>query len=132
MTKIIVDTSVWIDFFKGRLNSTVRQGMEIALEKEQVAITDIIQHEILMGASSKKEWTLLTELLSPLEFLRIQSDQLKDFNQFAWRLRLQGLEGRYTDATIAYLSSIHKYPILSLDQYFKLLDKKDIVSIITF
>lgn len=130
MPKIIVDTSVWIDFFKGRLDSIVRQGLETALEKDQVAVTDIIQHEILMGASSKREWSLLIDLLSPLEFLRIHSDQIEDFNRFAWKLRLGGLQGSYTDSTIAYLSTIHKYPILSFDRYFKLLDQKGIVSCI--
>lgn len=132
MSKILVDTSVWIDFFKGHLKPTVREGLEVVLDREQVAITDVILHEILVGSPSKKEFEHLNDLLSPLEVLYLKPDQSDGFNQFAWNLRLQGLKGSYTDTTIAFLGVAHKYPILSFDKYFKLLHKKGIVSIISF
>lgn len=132
MTKFIVDTSVWIDFFNSRLPETLLDNLKAGLENEQVCLTDIILHELLIGCRNRKQYQQLKDLLSPLEVLRIKDDQLDAFNLFAWTVKQNGLLGKFTDISIAYLSHLHHYPILSLDTYFAKLAEKKLISTIEF
>jgi len=130
--KFIVDTSVWIDFFRGTLSQILSSNLVIGLENRQIVLTDIIFHELLMGTTSRKEFLTLKELLSPLKQLRIQEIQLNAFNDFAWRAHRKGVPGKYTDLTIAFLSHTHQFPILSFDKYFNKLAAKKIIRVISF
>jgi predicted nucleic acid-binding protein len=52
---ILVDTSVWIDFFRGRkILSTDK--LENCLLSDEVITADIILLEIFQGIGSKREW----------------------------------------------------------------------------
>ena len=52
---VIVDTSVWIDFLKGRETRQVQKLEELLSEETDIFITGIIFQEILSGIKSKKE-----------------------------------------------------------------------------
>lgn len=47
---VIVDTTVWIDYFQGTGNSET-SWLEVHLDRERLGITDIILCEILQGIS---------------------------------------------------------------------------------
>ncbi|MBI2339068.1 MAG: PIN domain-containing protein [Deltaproteobacteria bacterium] len=132
MDKFIVDSSIWIDFFKGRLPDAVAAGLAAGLKNDQAVVTDIIVHELLVGAGSKKHYQELKNLFSALPLIRIEVHALEDFNLFGWNLARKGLLGKYTDLTIAYLSHLHHYPLLSLDGYFQRLGERGIIQVIRF
>lgn len=132
MLKLIADTSIWVDFFKGKLPTIISNNFKTSLDNDQVVITDIIAHELFVGTKSKKDYQEMFDLLSTLLQLRIQENQLQDFNLFAWKLSHQGLRGKYTDISIAYLSYHYNYPVLSLDHYFNCLAEKEIIKIVQF
>ncbi|MBI4412076.1 MAG: PIN domain-containing protein [Deltaproteobacteria bacterium] len=132
MDKFIVDSSIWIDFFKGRLPDAVSEGLAAGLKNDQAVVTDIIVHELLVGAGSKKDYQELKNLFSALPLLRIEIQSLEDFNLFGWNLAKKGLLGKYTDLTMAYLSHLHRYPLLSLDGYFHRLGERGIIQVIRF
>lgn len=130
MDKFIADTSVWIDFFRNKLpkNSEFVQG----LDNEEVVVTDVIVHEIVVGAPTEKSYHQLSNLLSSLTQLKIKDEELPDFNRFAWKLHRHGLKGKYTDLTIAYLAHLYSYPVASFDGYFKKLAKQGWIKMISF
>lgn len=125
--KYIVDTSVWIDFFKGQLPSTLIDFIEQALPLSGIVITDIIYHEILVGALNKKEYSFLKEHFSLVERLDILHSEWDDFCEFSWGLYRKGLPGKYNDMAIAFLSHSHACPIISRDKYFFKLSQKKIL-----
>lgn len=131
MVSCIIDTSVWIDFFRGKLKPTTLGFLSEIIPLRTAGITDIIRHEILVGASGKPERQQLRGLLLPLPCLRIQDDQLEEFDDFAWNLRNHGLMGKYTDVAIAFVCHIHKLPILSFDKFFSHLARKNLIKIMT-
>jgi predicted nucleic acid-binding protein len=126
----IVDTSVWIDFFRGKLKPSTLNFLSETIPLRTAGITDIIRHEILVGASNKPERQQLRGLLSPLPCLRIQDDELEEFDDFAWNLRHHGLMGKYTDVAIAFVCHQHKLPILSSDKFFSHLANKNLIKTI--
>ncbi|MBU0506149.1 MAG: PIN domain-containing protein [bacterium] len=130
MDKFIVDTSVWIDFFHDKLKESICQNLIIGIENEQAVITDIIMHELVMGTQTKKQFKHMIDLFSPMTKLRISDDEQENYNEFSWKTFRKGLPGKYTDLTIAYLSSKYKYPVLSFDQYFYKLAKSGFIKVI--
>ena len=43
MRRIIVDTSVWIDYLKGNLSDFDKKNLESLITSRQIAITDIVR-----------------------------------------------------------------------------------------
>lgn len=130
MGKFIVDSSIWIDFFRKKLSSEILSNLITGIENDQVAVTDIIVHELLVGTMTKNHYREMKDILSPFTQLRIQDHELDDYNQFAWGIHRLGLKGKYTDLTIAFLSYHHDYPVLSQDAYFKKLANKNLIQVI--
>ena len=63
---IVVDTSVWIDFFRGK-NSIQRHTLhKLIAEEEDIALTEIILTEILQGIKEDKDYKKIKTYL--LEF----------------------------------------------------------------
>lgn len=63
---ILVDTSVWIDFFRGENSSERRMLHRLIEEEEEISITEIILTEILQGIREEKGFQIIKAYL--LEF----------------------------------------------------------------
>lgn len=57
MISIIIDTSVWIEYFKG--NEKYFDFIQKLLEKNQIITIELIFAELLQGARNKKETEML-------------------------------------------------------------------------
>lgn len=81
---VIVDTTVWIDFLKGRTAHHVERLERLLLEEEDVFTTGMIVQEVLSGIKKKKERDLVrTEfnrfiLVSPTLETHIQAAEIFD------------------------------------------------------
>lgn len=65
---ILVDTSVLIDFFKGIENKPTRKFKKILTQKIPFGINSFIYQEVLQGAKSEQEFTLLKTYLESQHF----------------------------------------------------------------
>ena len=75
---ILVDTSVLIDFLKGKSNSSASRFKSMLEREVPFGITSIIFQELLQGAKDDKEYSLLKKYLETQTFLRPQ-DKIKSF-----------------------------------------------------
>lgn len=132
MANFIVDTSVWIDFFRGKLARDPLQFLIEGIEHRIAGLTDVIRHEILVGALNDRDFNRLRGLLGPLESARIADLELEDFDRFSWQLRISGFRGKYTDASIAFVCHRDKIPLMTFDRYFGLLAKKNLIRLVSF
>jgi len=60
---MIVDTSVWIDFFKGNDTRQQRLLSQLIEDEEDIAITEIILTEILQGIKADRDYKKIKALL---------------------------------------------------------------------
>lgn len=132
MANFIVDTSVWIDFFRGALGPVGRELLAQGVVERVAGITDVIRHEILVGALSESDYSRLKRLMSPLTCVRMADSRLEAFDRFSWDLRRSGFRGKYTDASIAFICHDEKLPLMTLDRYFDLLAKKGLIGLVSF
>jgi predicted nucleic acid-binding protein len=118
---IIVDTSVWIDFFAGRDNQPhVRELLRLIDDDAGIAITDIILTEILQGLRDEQSVERVEQHFEAIDVLRLNA--LDDFRSAAAlyrQARRQGVTIRKTlDCLIAAVCIREGCPILHNDRDF--------------
>ena len=93
---IMVDTSVWVDYFNG-VESIQTGYLDQCLSEETVLIGDIILTEILQGFASDKDFEQAKKALDPLDCVRLGGKDLaiKAASNFRF-LRSKGVTVRKT------------------------------------
>jgi hypothetical protein len=117
---ILVDTSVWIDYFNGKENKKTNT-LDSALIDGIVAIGDIIFLEILQGFRHDKDYNKARKTLSTLEQYELfgQTMVIKCANNYR-ALRKKGITIRKTtDIIIATFCIYNKLPLLYSDRDFE-------------
>jgi predicted nucleic acid-binding protein len=61
----LVDSSVWIDYFKGRITPQTEK-LDRLLDREPLAIGDLILAEVLQGFADEREFNEARKLLTSL------------------------------------------------------------------
>ena len=116
---ILVDSSVWIDFFNGTENAETDKLNEI-LGLEEVVIGDLILAEVLQGFRSDKDFEVANDVLTSLTVHDLIGKELaiKSANNFR-KLRKKGITIRKTaDVIIATYCIENKIPLLFTDKDF--------------
>ena len=116
---ILVDTSVWIDYFNG-VDSLETDTLDKALGNETVAIGDLILIEILQGFRADKQYNMAKELLEPLKKFEMLGLNIAVKTADNYRkLRKKGITIRKTaDVIIATYCIENDIPLLFTDRDF--------------
>jgi predicted nucleic acid-binding protein len=116
---ILVDSSVWVDYFKGKLTRQTDK-LDLLLGRESLAIGDLILTEVLQGFDNDRDFKeaqrMLTSLLVvELGGLAIAIQAAKNFRA----LRARGITIRKTIDTVIATRCIESgYDLLHSDRDF--------------
>jgi predicted nucleic acid-binding protein len=116
---ILVDSSVWIDFFNGTENAETDKLNEI-LGLEEVVIGDLILAEVLQGFRRDRDYKIAKNVLTSLTVHDLIGKEMaiKSANNFR-KLRKKGITIRKTaDVIIATYCIENKIPLLFTDKDF--------------
>lgn len=116
---ILVDTSVWIDYFNGVENRQT-ESLDRILSEQTVLLGDIILTEVLQGFDSDKEYKLAKQALDPLDCVHLggKSLAIKAASNFRF-LRSKGVTIRKTvDMLIGSWCIKHEVELLHNDKDF--------------
>lgn len=114
---VLVDTSVWIAFFREGSSSAARK-LDVLLEDAEVCICGLIEAELLPGLYRKDRAGVRT-FMAGLPCLETASDIWADVADIQERSLAQGL-GPFSipDLIVAAVALRHKVPLFSLDKHF--------------
>ncbi|MGQ0778883.1 MAG: type II toxin-antitoxin system VapC family toxin [Pseudonocardiales bacterium] len=125
MIDFVVDSSVWIDFFKDRPTWQVEEMSCRLLSGELVGLTDVVLTELLQGARDDVDLARLESYLAPFDVARLES--LDDFRLAAALRRAARKAGipvrSTTDCLIAAVCIRDGLPLLHDDSDFDHLAK---------
>jgi predicted nucleic acid-binding protein len=116
---IIVDTSVWIDYFNGN-TSYETELLDTHLGRQEIAIGDLISLEILCGFRADKDYNTAKKYLATLQQYNMLNSELalKAAENYR-KLRKKGITIRKTsDVIIATFCIEQKIPLLYTDRDF--------------
>lgn len=117
---ILVDSSVWIDFFNGQKNAHTDK-LSSLLSTELISIGDIILLEILQGIKNERDFKITKSYLQDLQCHQLSNPSLalKAANHFRY-LRSMGVTIRKTiDVVIATFCIENDFMLLHNDKDFK-------------
>lgn len=118
---VLVDTSVLINFLKGKTSQKVKLFQQILASRIPFGISCYTYQEILQGARDEKEWQLLKGYLST-QVIYYLPDTLETYEKAAllfFSLRRNGVTPRSTiDMLIALTVIEHNLTLLHEDRDF--------------
>jgi predicted nucleic acid-binding protein len=116
---IVVDTSVWIDYFNGRPTPAANL-LDSLLERERLAVGDLILAELLQGFRSDLDFRRALDFLSAFEFQTMVGREVAiDSARNYRRLRARGVSVRKTiDVMIGTFCIQNGHQLLHTDRDF--------------
>lgn len=121
---IVVDSSVWIDYFNGKITKQTNL-LDSFLGNELVVIGDLIMTEVLQGFQNDKDFKKARQLLGCLIFKEMLGKDLAIKSAENYRiLRKKGVTVRRTiDVIIATFCIFSDLPLLHSDRDFNPMEK---------
>lgn len=118
---LLIDTSIWIDYLRGRENRAATRFAEVLERGYPYGITSVIYQEVLQGAASSEDFDRLDEYLSTQRFYQPR-DLIVSYRAAAslfFRCRREGITVRSTiDCLIAQVAIEHELLLLHNDRDF--------------
>ncbi len=121
---ILVDASVWIDYFNGVTNAKTDR-LDALLGQENILMGDIIMAEVLQGFASDTEFKRAQNLLALLPFREMLGREVALQTARNYRaLRKQGVTVHKTvDVMIGTFCILNNIPLLHKDRDFDPMEK---------
>jgi len=119
MTKdgVIVDTSVWIAFFRGK--QPIAGKLTALIENNQAFLTGIVLAEILQGIKNTREEKRIIDAILGVPDLEISNQVWSKTGLMSASLRRKGINIPLTDTALAILSVEHNFSLFTLDKHFE-------------
>lgn len=118
MSRVLADTSAWIEFFR-RGKSPVADSVERLIRDEGVLVVGPVTMELLAGISSRGEGQRIERLLGGLPFEDIGRDDWEAAGETARDLRRRGVTVPMSDILIATVARRLDVQVLTTDKHFR-------------
>ncbi|MGI8784445.1 MAG: type II toxin-antitoxin system VapC family toxin [Acidobacteriota bacterium] len=126
-SQVLVDTSVWIEFFRRR--DPHFSAVSRLVNDGAVSVIPLIVAELIQGARSRKEIHELKELLAVFPLLEESPDSWIQAGELAFQLKGKGLHPGLADCFITVLGTRHSVRLFTLDKHFQQIRLKTQLSI---
>ena len=121
---VIVDTTVWVDFFTDKLKPHVAALESSIKQKNDICICGIILTEVLQGIRKEEDYKKIKELFDKLIFLPMAHASYIKAAEIYRSLRRKGITIRKPlNCMIASVAIEHDIPLLHNDRDFDLIEK---------
>ncbi len=127
--RVLVDTSVWIDFF--RRKEPAYTNVVQLIDEDRICCAGIILSELMQGANSDKELNVLKDFIHVYEFINETPETWIKSGELSFRLRKRGKETPLSDCLISVLSLEADASIYTYDKHFKIIQAFENISLIS-
>jgi tRNA(fMet)-specific endonuclease VapC len=126
---ILIDTSAWIDFFRGR--DPGAGAVDDALATNDAALCGPIEAELRRGLSSEKERKAVLPLFDACHLLSQPANLWQEAGDLGFALRRRGVTAATVDLLIAVYALSHSATVLAVDRDFKAMQKAGVPLVLT-
>lgn len=115
--KIIVDTSIWIEYFNRKTN--IVNFIEERIMEDCLFMTGSIVSELLQGVKTEQEYEKLKNSIDAIPYLETTLEDWKEAGNISNKLRRKGITIPLTDIIISAVAISNNAKVYSLDKHFK-------------
>jgi len=119
LDKVLIDTSVWIEFF--RKHEPCHAVVTELIDGERVYCVGLVLAELMQGAKSEKELEVLASFPSVFDFLPETPELWSEAGRLAFTLRRRGTTIGLADCYLAVAAVTAGVRIATLDGHFDIL-----------
>lgn len=119
---IIIDTSVWVDYFRGK-NVVLMSQVDWIIQQRLARTLFLIIAELLRGALHQKEIKVIQKTVAYLPQPTFTTDPWMDVGIFCFSLARKGLSCSLIDAYISHVAIQNHWFLFTLDQDFNRISK---------
>ena len=116
--RILIDTSVWIEYFRGRSADLAGYVGQVARNRE-ICVPKIVLAELLQGAKSEKELAVIGKFMDAFTILDQTDRTWFNAGKLSFELKKKGRNVSLADCYIAVIAQENDCAVLTLDQHFK-------------
>ncbi|RZD17521.1 MAG: PIN domain nuclease [Candidatus Acididesulfobacter diazotrophicus] len=116
--RILIDTSAWIDYFKGQNGQTMNL-MDVVLSKNDIYVPKVVIAELLQGCKSEKETSFIEGFLDTFFIIDNSPDTWIKAGRLSFLMKRHGKTVNLTDCYISVIAQENNCIILTLDKHFK-------------
>ena len=120
--KIIIDTSVWIDYFKGN-NTHLHNKVDKVLTHCHIYVPKVVLAELFQGAKSEKEIAVIEDFIDAFHIIDDEQDTWLKAGRLSFSMKRKGVTIHIIDCYIAVLANENRCSLFSLEERFKIIKK---------
>lgn len=118
---ILVDTSVWVRYFRPSADARFREKVLEFLGRKEVVVSPVVRFEIAGGAKSDVEFQKYERWFEALKSLDISEEIWKESEHQQYRLVRAGVTVPMADLLIAVAAFEGRHAVFHHDRHFKVL-----------
>lgn len=131
MDKVLIDTSVWVAFFRGKEKEVIGEVSSL-LTKGKVVVPGLVMTELLQGALDEKEFAKILNLMEPVERIGPSDRTWEEAGRLSYSLRRKGITSSTIDILLALLAIENDCLLFSQDKHFELIAKRSDLRLYSF
>jgi predicted nucleic acid-binding protein len=116
--KVLIDTSVWIEFFRKR-ESNISSKLREYLKLNQACYTGPIAVEVYQGAKTQKELQIIDQLLQTIHYIEITRMHYHHAGLISQKAAREGKVFSTIDMILASVAHDEQLFLFSLDTHFQ-------------
>lgn len=116
LERFLIDTTVWMLYFKGERD--VEDRVKSLILQDKVVTTEIVILETLRGARSQNEYNQLYDDFKALPLLQLDKAAWEESYKVGFKLRKAGVTVPLADILIAVLAARYACALLHRDKHF--------------
>lgn len=122
MSNVLVDSSVWIEFFRRRDSEPVSKLTELK-DSKLICITSLVVAEILSGMRNESEYERIRMYLNAFPYISEPADCWEQVGRTRFMLARKGLKISIPDTLITVIAISNHKTLFTLDKIFKTIAK---------
>jgi hypothetical protein len=120
--KVLIDTSVWIEYFKNK-NNQLAEKVDEVLTLSDVYVPKVVIAELIQGAKSEKEISVIEEFIDAFNIIDQTDKTWVNAGRLSFSMKRKGITVNLVDCYIALLANENNCKLFSLDEHFKSIKK---------
>jgi len=116
---VLIDTLVWVDFFRGRAD--IVKPVKMLIVSNQAVLCGVVISEIVQGIKAVKEQEIVKEAFRGIPYIEMDRTCWEEAGNMALKLRERGKIVPLTDIFMATLAIHYELEIFTFDKHFELI-----------